>query len=74
MQINKWHRHLKLFAWQHRRSLMLTAMFVVALLLSVLLFAPAALPILSLLQWPTELWYLIGAGFLVCVVVVLVLD
>ena len=74
MHITKWHRHLKLFAWQHRRSLMLTAMFVIALLLSVLLFAPATLPIFSLPQWPPELWYLIGAGFLVCVVLILVLD
>lgn len=53
---------------------MLTAMFVIALLLSVLLFAPATLPIFSLPQWPPELWYLIGAGFLVCVVTVLILD
>lgn len=74
MHITKWHRHLKLFAWQHRRSLMLTAMFFIALLLSVLLFAPMALPLFSLSQWPPAMWYVIGAGFLVCVVLVLVLD
>ena len=74
MHIDKWHRRLKLFAWQHKRSLILTAMFVVAFVFSAFLVAPAALPMLSLSQWPPELWYAAIAGFFICVVVVSVND
>lgn len=74
MHINKWHRHLKLFAWQHKRSLILAAMFVVAGVLSAFLLAPAAAPMLSLSQWPPELWYVVIAGFFICVVVVMLND
>lgn len=74
MHIDKWHRRLKLLAWQHRRSLVLTAMFAAALVLSLLLFAPAALSMFSLPQWPPESWYVVIAGFFICVVVVMVND
>lgn len=74
MHLDKWHRQLKLFAWQHKRSLILTVMFAVALALSCLLFAPAALPVLALPQWPPEFWYVAVVGFFICVVVVLLND
>lgn len=74
MHIDKWHRQLKLFAWQHKRSLVLSAMFAAALVLSFLLFAPAVSATLSLFQWPREFWYVVIAGFFVCVVVVMVSD
>lgn len=74
MHIDKCHRQLKLFAWQHKRSLILTAMFAVALALSLLLFTPAALPMFALPQWPPEFWYVAIAGFFICVVVVLIND
>ncbi|HEX4911878.1 MAG TPA: hypothetical protein VFV64_14060 [Permianibacter sp.] len=74
MHIDKWHRQLKLFAWQHKRSLILTAMFALAVVLSAFLVAPAVWPVFALPQWPPEFWYVAIAGFFICVVVVLVND
>lgn len=74
MHIDKWHRHVKLFVWQHKRSMVLTAMFVAALVLNIILSMPAASSTLSLIQWPLEFWLLATVGFFICVAVVVVND
>ena len=74
MHIDKWHRHVKLFVWQHKRSVVLTAMFVAALVLNIFLSTPAASSTLSLVQWLQAFCYVAIAGFFICVVVVVVND